>query len=124
MYFAACTSINDYANNDSATPRITKGTWKINSFTDGQKDKTTAFNGYIISFDPSGKLIATKNGERTIGNWSEDDILKKITINLNTNNAALDRLNHNWDISSVSSSAVSLQNTENTDKGRLEITTR
>ena len=124
LYFAACTSINEYANNNSATPRITKGTWKINSFTDGHNNKTTAFNGYTISFDPSGKLIATKNGERTIGNWSEDDILKRITINLNTKDAALNKLNHYWDISNLSKSALSLQNTENPEQSRLEITNR
>ena len=39
--------------------------------------------------------------EQISGNWSEDDILKRITINLETKDPMLTKLNDHWNISAV-----------------------
>lgn len=122
LYFAACSGITDYTTAVSATPLVTKGTWKIDLFVEANKDQTRDLSGYSLTFDPSGKIKATKEGKEINGNWSEDDILKRITISLDTNDPQLIMLNNYWNISSVSKKGVLLQNTENPSAGRLQLT--
>ena len=122
IYFAACTGIDDYTNTVAATPHVTKGSWKINLFTEEKIDETATFDGYTLTFEQNGKIIARKNGEQITGNWAEDDILKRITINLNTKDPVLAKLNDYWNISAVSKTGVNLQNTQNPSNGRLQIT--
>ena len=122
LYFAACTGINEYASSVSATPQITKGAWKVDLFTEAENDQTTNLKGYTLTFEPTGKITATKNGEKITGNWAEDDILKIITINLDTKDAVLAKLNYSWSISKISKAALSFKNTDDPSNGRLQIT--
>jgi hypothetical protein len=123
LYFAACTGIEKISTASiSATPRVTKGAWKINLYSESKNDKTAAFYGCMLCFDASGKIIAYKNGKKITGNWAEDDILKRITINLDTKDPALSKLNSNWDISSISKWQLSFQNINNTEVNQLQIT--
>ncbi|MEZ5027521.1 MAG: hypothetical protein R2765_01905 [Ferruginibacter sp.] len=122
LYFAACTGINDYGNTVSATSKVTKGTWKINLFTQGQQNETNQFSNCILKFDPSGKLTIIKNGQTITGNWIEDNIMQRITISLNTNDAVLTRLNDYWNISKISKSGISFRGNQNSVNDRLEIT--
>lgn len=122
LYFAACTGINEYTTAVSATPHVTKGSWKINLFTESKNDQTTAFEGYTLTFEPTGKIIANKNGEIITGNWYEDDIIKKIKINLDTKDPALAKLNDYWNIADISNSGLDLQNSQNPSTGRLQLT--
>lgn len=122
LYFAACTGINDYTIAVAATPHVTKGAWKINHFTDANLDETSEFSGYVLNFDPSGKITARKNGNVISGNWSEDEILKRITISLDTKDPVLTKLNDYWSISTANGKSVNLKNKENPSGGRLQIT--
>lgn len=122
LYFAACTGINEYSTAVSATPHVTKGSWKINLFTEAKNDKTTAFEGYTLTFEPNGKIIAIKNGQTITGNWYEDDIIKKININLDTKDPALTKLNDYWYITYISNSGLDLKNSQNPTTGRLQLT--
>ena len=122
IYFAACTGIDQYANTVSATPQITKGAWKVNLFTEAQNNQTANLSGYALIFEPGGKITATKNGKKITGNWAEDDILNRITINLHTNDAALAKLNYSWSISKISKAACSFKNTDDPSNSRLQIT--
>jgi len=121
LYFAACTGINDYTKDVSATPHVTRGAWKVNLFTDAENDKTSVFEGYTLTFEPSGKITASKNGKTVTGNWAEDDILKRITINLDTQDPALTKLNSYWSIAAISTAGLSLQDMD-TDNQYLQIT--
>ncbi len=122
LYFAACTGINEFASAVSATPSITQGEWKINLFIESQNDKTEVFKGYTLTFQPSGKMIIHNNGNEITGNWAEDDILKRITINLDTKDPALGKLNDYWNVSKISNTGLSFQNAENPSSGWLQIT--
>lgn len=122
LYFAACTGINHYTNSVAATPHVTKGTWKVNLFTTTGADETSQLNGYHLIFSPYGKITAQKNGEIAIGNWSEDEIEKKIAISFNTQDPVLEKLNNNWDISTATNTSIQLKDTENSSAGRLQIT--
>jgi len=122
LYFAACTGINKYATAVSATPHITNGTWKVNLFIESQNNKTTAFNGYSLTFEPTGKIIAARGTEKITGNWAEDDISKKLTISIKTENAALAKLSDNWTVSNISNTYLSFQNAKDTTGSWLQIT--
>lgn len=122
LYFAACTGINEYSIAESATPHVTKGAWKINLFTESKNDQTSEFEGYTLTFESNGKIIATKKGETITGNWYEDDITKKINITLNTKDPALAKLNHYWNITGISNSELDLKNSQNPTTGRLQLT--
>lgn len=122
LYFAACTGIGDNTSRISATPHVTKGMWKVNLLKEAGKDMSNDLTGYTLTFIPSGKIIAVKNGELIRGNWSEDEILNRITINLETKDPNLTKLNDHWNISTVTDKKVTLQNTENPSSGRLQIT--
>ena len=122
MYFAACTGINKYATAFSATPHITNGAWKVKLFIESQNDKTTALKDYTLTFEPTGKIIAVKGDEKVTGNWAEDDISKKLTISLKTDDAALAKLSDNWTVSNISNTGLSFQNAKNPSGGWLQIT--
>ena len=122
LYFAACTGINKITTATSATPRVTKGAWKINLYTEAKNDETARFDGCMLTFDAAGKMTAYKNGKKITGNWAEDDILKRITINLNTKDPALLKLNTYWNISTISKWQLSFQNSTNPEESQLQIT--
>ena len=122
LYVAACTGINKITTAISATPRVTKGAWKINLYTEAKNDETAAFDGCMLTFDAAGKITAYKNGEKITGNWTEDDILKRLTINLDTKDPALSKLNTNWNISSISKWQLSFQNGDDAGLSHLQIT--
>ena len=110
VYFAACTSIEHYSKAISASPFMTNGTWKVKLYQDTHNNTTNEFGGYTFTFDKSGYVDANKNGVNVRGNWVEDDISKKITIDIKANDPVLSKLNTNWNITNISSSEVSLQN--------------
>ncbi|MBK7432852.1 MAG: hypothetical protein IPI66_02465 [Chitinophagaceae bacterium] len=110
LYFAACTSIEDYTVAQAATPVIIKGAWKVNLFLDTNNDQTNDFAGYSFTFTSSGDIKAVKNGIEVNGNWAEDQFSKSVNINLSTGDPALVRLNNYWKISSVSNGQVDLMN--------------
>jgi hypothetical protein len=119
LYFAACTSIEKITDTIAASPRVTRGVWKINTYTEAKKDNTAVFDGLMLTFQNNGKIVAYKNGEKVLGNWAEDDILKRLTISLDTKDPVLEKLNNYWKLSTVSKWNLSFENTE----GRhLEIT--
>lgn len=122
LYFAACTGIDKYSAAVSATPHIINGTWKVNLFTASKSDKTTAFDGYTLTFEPTGKIIAARGGVKITGNWAEDEISNKLTINLNTGDEALNRLNDHWAISNITKAGLSFQNIKDPTGSSLQLT--
>jgi len=122
LYFAACTGIGDYAADITATPYVTKGTWKLNLYNTVNKSQVDDLTAYTFKFDPGGKIIASKDGMKITGNWSEDEILKRITISLDTKDPALKKLNDYWSISTITKTGVSLKNSKDPLKGGLQIT--
>lgn len=123
LYFAACTSIDHYTVSKSATPVVTKGVWKINFFQDANSDQTNNFAGYTFTFNESGIVKASKNGVDVNGSWFEDDIAKRITIDLGATDPSLTKLNTKWSITEVSNAQVELQDNSSISLGKLNITT-
>ena len=121
IYFAACTNIQTLAVSDSVTKLVTKGSWKVNCYSSSNTDNTCNFKDYSFTFDASGSVIAVKDGVSFKGNWLEDNISKKITINFNNSNAVLNELTDYWDITAISDAGISFEKTSDRDSEKFYI---
>ena len=121
LYFAACTSIDDYTIAKAASPVVTKGSWKVNIYADGVTDQTNAFAGYTFTFNASGDMKVVKNGSEVNGNWAEDHISKRVTLDLGASDPVLSKLNKYWTITDITNAQVGFKNTENNTNIRLAI---
>lgn len=122
IVYTACSGINKITTAVSAKARVVKGAWKIHLYTESKINETYAFNGLMLTFEATGKIIAYKNGDKITGNWAEDEILKRISINLNTKDATLKKLNDQWNISNITKWRLSFQNTKDSSGSHLQIT--
>lgn len=122
IYFAACSGIDSFTTSKSVTPQVTKGNWKVNCFSNTAIDNTCIFDGYSFTFEPTGKVIAVKNGTTVEGNWLEDDINKKITISFKNSGTALDQLSDYWNVASIQDGQISFEKKEGNETDKLYIT--
>jgi hypothetical protein len=109
FYFAACTGLEDYTTGKSATPIVTGGTWVIKEYLDPNTNSPSDFSGYTFTFNAGGNLTVKKNGLYSNGNWSEDDISKKMAIDLRSADPLLERLSQHWKITHVTNNKIQLQ---------------
>ena len=122
LYFAACTSIDHYTTGKSATPIVTKGVWKVNFFKDANESHTGDLAGYTFTFNSSGVVKASKNGVDINGNWFEDDIANRISIDLGVTDPFLLKMNGNWNIKNLNNAAIEFGNDNDAAKEKLNIT--
>jgi|GEM_PF-1088162 len=122
IYFAACSNLEKLAVSKSVTQFVTTGTWKVNCFSNTNTSNICDFKDYTFSFDASGKVTAVKNGISFSGNWIEDNISKKITINFNNSNAVLNELNDHWNITAIGPDGISFEKTIEQDIEKFYIT--
>ncbi len=122
VYLTSCTGIDKITTAVSAKARVIRGAWKINLYRESKIDETYAFSGCMLTFEASGKIVAYKNGEKITGNWAEDAILKTLSINLDTKDPTLKKLNDHWNISNITKWRLSLENAKDPSNSQLEIT--
>ena len=119
MYFAACTNVERLTLTKTVAPVITNGSWKVSLYMDSNNNQTNNFAGYTFVFNPAGEIKAVKNGTETAGNWSEDNIGKKLTIYFTPGDPTLEKLNVGWSISNVTNTQMDFENKEGANTGRL-----
>ena len=121
LYFAACTSIDHYTTGRTATPIVTKGIWKANLSGNANNKPSNDLAGYTFTFNPSGIIKASKNGVDITGNWFEDDIANRISIDLGTTDPFLEKINGHWDIEDLNNANIEFQD-NNTTGEKFNIT--
>jgi hypothetical protein len=121
VYFAACTGIDHYTTGQTATPIVTRGTWKIKFFESANNDQAGQYSGYSFIFHPDGILEASRDDISVRGKWFEDDISKKINIHFGLTDPTLTRLNSHWKIRQIDNGAIELQDTESSKNETLSI---
>lgn len=122
IYFAACSGIDSFTTSKSVTPQVTKGSWKVNCFSNTITDNTCIFDGYTFTFDQTGKVLAQKNGVTVEGYWLEDDINQKISISFKNSGTALDELSDYWNVAAIQDGHISFEKKEGKDTDKLYIT--
>jgi hypothetical protein len=121
LYFTTCTGINEFTTAVSATPKVTKGVWRVNLCKDAPVNFHEEMVEYTLLFKADGTIIVKSKDAETTGNWSEDEISKKMNITLETDDPCLAKLNNNWQISKITKTSITLQNTNNTQDSRLHL---
>ncbi len=116
LYFAACTSIDHYTTGRSATPIVTKGIWKVNSYKEANNNLTNDLAGYTFIFNASGTITASKNGVDVNGSWFEDDIANRVSIDLGTSDPLLKKMNGHWNIKDLSGATIEFQDNNSADE--------
>src|SRR5690606_11518423 len=94
---------------------LPQGEWEITHFNDDNVDKTMEFENFIFLFKDDGTVegstdLHTENGNSNYKSTSENG--EQLVFNFNGVNP-LDKLNHNWDILSLSVSQVEISVVDN-----------
>jgi len=94
---------------------MASGSWRITRYMDSGNDETSNFSGYNFTFSSSGTLSATNGTTTFSGTWSvtdsnsNDDSVDDVDFNIYLSATGnFEDLNDDWDISSHSSSSLSL----------------
>lgn len=83
----------------SATATNIAGAFTINSFVT-TADQTAIFNGFTITFNENGAIVATRGSDTFNGTWMFDDG-NNTEIKINFSNAPLNQLNKGWHIANL-----------------------
>lgn len=118
-------------NNPDPAQTVMNGTWTITSYSQRMEDKTSLFVSYVFTFSPGNVLKISHNAADVTGTWSYIPASvgyygsggTSAALNLNAGSIdPLIRLNRTWNISSISTSTISLVNPEPADKEVLVFT--
>jgi hypothetical protein len=104
ILFTACTRNSDSLVTPNNAVSAT-GQWKVLFYWD-KKDETSNFAGWAISFQPDGKLTATKGGTVVNGTWAQTS--SKFSLSFGTD-PVLINLAGNWQIISITDSLIKLE---------------
>lgn len=122
-FFTSCTDnaeilIDDSAQIQEIVDTFLIGSWRITNFNDSGQDETSDFAGFNFTFSANGSVVATNGTETINGTWSvtgssssNDDSNDDIDFNLFFSvspNHNFEDLNDDWDVQSVTPTAVSL----------------
>jgi hypothetical protein len=105
ILFTACTRNSDSLVTPNNSVTAAAGQWKVIFYWD-KKDETSNFAGWAISFQPDGKLTATKGGTVVNGTWAQTS--SKFSLSFGTDPVLID-LAGNWQIISITDSLIKLK---------------
>ncbi|MBC8754853.1 hypothetical protein H2O64_09240 [Kordia sp. YSTF-M3] len=83
------------------------GNWVVSSYTDDGVDETADYNGYQLNFDSNGTVIAD-NGTPINGTWTTQSSGSVLILDFGTS-MPFDELNDDWDVVSITSTQVKVQ---------------
>jgi hypothetical protein len=115
LYISAFTNIDIFTKGKAATPLITKGNCKVEVI--GQDE----FTAFTFTFNLNGTVTATKDNLQIKGLWMEDNIDKKISIQFNTYNPTIQKLNNRWLIKEVTKNQLLIQSSESSNASFVTI---
>ena len=110
---------NDYNDDDiddsSLITTLTSNQWKISYFFD-EKDETSDFTGYVLTFQANGTIQAVKGASTVSGNWEtegESGVLELIL--LFNSNILFDELSDDWEVTEFSNTTIKLKHVSGGD---------
>lgn len=118
LFLMSCNKDDDSTSKNTQEQiisNVSKGTWRITKFIDSDQDEIYHFNGYNLTFQKSGVLVANNGTNNYEGTWnisgssSNDDSQNDIDFNIFFNLAnKFEDLNDDWDIVSFSATKIEL----------------
>jgi hypothetical protein len=95
---------------NTVTEVVTQGKWKVDIYLDANQDQTNDFAGFSFTFNRNGTVSATSVTDNYTGTWTENQVDRKLMIQFNTNNAALNKINDTWNVTEVNFRFINLSN--------------
>ncbi len=121
LLFTACSNTGEYGATKSVAPVVTNGDWRVSLFMDNNNDQTNDYNGYLFNFNASGDIVVTINGNAVTGSWNENSTAKNLSLNFNSADPVLNKLNDTWNIKQISAAQVNLESEGKPFSGKLNI---
>lgn len=90
----------------------TTGTWRVTQFTEHGNNETSDFNGYTFTFDSNGSVTASLNSTNRHGTWSINNSATEFTLDFGAKsdaNKPLGELTDDWEIISITNTAIKLK---------------
>ena len=87
---------------------LTDGTWFVFSYLDDGDDETGDYNGYDVTFNTDGTVIATNGGNTNNGTWEVLSAGNKLLLDFGVQ-LPFEEFNDDWDVLSATNTRVELQ---------------
>ena len=95
-------------DNLSAILTSANSLWFVSSYLDDGVDDTASFNGFTFTFYSSGTAEALNGSTMLNGTWASLNNGVELALNFGTT-VPLDELNDEWDVVSITSNQIELQ---------------
>ena len=87
---------------------LTDGTWFVFSYLDDGDDETGDYNGYDVTFNTNGTVIATNGGNTNNGTWEVLSAGNKLLMDFGVQ-LPFEEFNDDWDVLSATNTRIELQ---------------
>lgn len=95
--------------NDDLETILADGLWIVASYTEDANDQTANYNGYELNFDANGTVSASNNTNTNNGTWMVFSSGNQMAIDFGTDIPFEEFNDDDWDVISVSSTEVTIQ---------------
>ncbi|WP_299337169.1 hypothetical protein [uncultured Psychroserpens sp.] len=95
--------------NDDLSTILVDGLWFVASYTEDADDQTAIYSGYELNFDMAGTVVATNGDNINNGTWTVFSGGNQMAINFGTDLPFEEFNDEDWDVISVSSTEVIIQ---------------
>lgn len=96
---------------NDVTISVPAGSWKVSSYIDKDRDRTSYYSGFGFVFNSNGNIAVTTNSATVSGTWSSilDSGKNKMILKFPAT-ARLDELNDDWEVIAQSATKLELRN--------------
>lgn len=95
--------------NDDLESILTDGLWIVASYTEDSDDQTSDYSGYELDFDMDGTVSASNGSNTNNGTWAVFSSGNQMTLDFGTDIPFEEFNDDDWDVISVSSSQLVIQ---------------
>jgi len=100
---------NGSGNDDNLADILTEGLWVVASYTEDASDQTSNYTGYQLNFSSNGTVVADNGNNTNNGTWAVMSSGNQMVLDFGTDIPFEEFNNDDWDVLSVSSIEVVIQ---------------
>ena len=108
--------------NDDLTSILSDGLWIVASYTEDGNEQTANYTGYELNFDMAGTVVADNGSNTNNGTWMVISSGNQMFINFGTDIPFEEFNDDDWDVISVSSTEVTIQDVSGGNGGTDTLT--
>jgi len=100
---------NGSGNDDNLADILTEGLWVVASYTEDASDQTSNYTGYQLNFSSNGTVVADNGNNTNNGTWAVISSGNQMVLDFGTDIPFEEFNDDDWDVLSVSSTEVVIQ---------------